>query len=258
MWQRRSATLVFDLSQSSLHGFHSGAIDAPPRLNHGLLPRDYYALAEQHMGGYVADVLTLRIPTDDAVSGQVPTETLPTGSESVAVMDLPKTSIHESIEVNLADLRRSVAIRHVSTHRIVALLEIISPANKDREESVDSFVHKSLRSLAHGIHVLMVDIFAPGKYDPHGMHYRIRQAADPYLPNPVISPRLATLATYQAGRGRFEAFIEHPNLGEPLPKMAVFLEETRFVYVPLEETYARAWDGMPLFWRNVVASNSIK
>jgi hypothetical protein len=32
------------------------------KLNAGLLPENYYALAEQHAGDYVADVLALRVP----------------------------------------------------------------------------------------------------------------------------------------------------------------------------------------------------
>ena len=38
--------------------------------------------------------------------------------------------------------RRTLTIRHVSDHRIVALLEVISPGNQDRATSVDSFVNK--------------------------------------------------------------------------------------------------------------------
>ncbi len=44
-------------------------------------------------------------------------------------MDPPKTAVHESLEMNAASLQRSIAIRHISTHRIVALIEIVSPAN---------------------------------------------------------------------------------------------------------------------------------
>src|SRR4051794_18372036 len=45
------------------HDFHLGWIAEIRRvLNHGLLPPDYYALAEQIAGGLGPDVLTLQAP----------------------------------------------------------------------------------------------------------------------------------------------------------------------------------------------------
>jgi hypothetical protein len=46
------------------HDFHHEWISAIKRsLNHGLLPAEYYALAEQIAGGLGPDVLTLEGPT---------------------------------------------------------------------------------------------------------------------------------------------------------------------------------------------------
>jgi len=225
-------------------------------MNLGLLPSEYYALAEQHMGGYIADVLVLRAPLQFVPnaatneSGNVPTpnpsspDSRAKAIEHVAVMDPPKTAVHESVEINVANLRRSIAIRHISTHRIVALIEIVSPANKDREESVEAIVQKTVQALAHGIHVLMIDILPTGKFDPQGLHECVRQTAAPYLPDRKAEATRTTLASYQSQPRRFEAFVEHPRLGEPLPSMAVFLDGGQFVYVPLEETYMKAWAGI--------------
>ena len=63
-----------------------------------------------------------------------------------------------------------MAIRHVSGHRLVALLEIVSPANKDRQQSVDDFAAKAVDALDAGVHLVLVDLFPPGPYDPQGMH----------------------------------------------------------------------------------------
>jgi hypothetical protein len=50
------------------HDFHTAWIsEIRNALNHGVLPTDYYALAEQHAGGFIADVLTLRMPPEDSV-----------------------------------------------------------------------------------------------------------------------------------------------------------------------------------------------
>jgi hypothetical protein len=240
------------------HAFHTtwiGEIQA--RLNHGILPKDYYALAEQHAGGFVADVLALRLPPDEARSGYQYSEATSSGEQPTTVMELPQTTIHETVEIDLVEMRRTVAIRHVSSHRIVALIEIASPANKDRQECVQAIIDKTLRCLARGVHVLLVDILAPTRFDPLGLHYAVRRAAAPDLSEPQVQPSVATLASYQAQRTRFDAFVEHPQWGQTLPPMPVFLDNMQYVHVPLEETYQRAWEGMPAFWRDVVARQTI-
>jgi hypothetical protein len=158
--------------------------------------------------------------------------------------------------VDLLEKRRTVAIRYVSNHRVVALIEIVSPANKDRQNSVDDFVNKTVYTLSQGIHVLVVDILAPGKFDSGGLHRSICAAAteDDELSTDNSPVPSSTFVSYQTLKTRLEAFIEHPQLANPLPAMPIFLNDSQYVYVPLEDTYQRAWDGMPAFWRNVVAS----
>jgi hypothetical protein len=82
--------------------------------------------------------------------------------------------------------QRSLAIRHVSGHRLVALLEIVSSANKDRPQTVEDFVTKAVSALDLGVHLLVVDLFPAGVHDPFGMHGAIRQGLEqsdePYDP----------------------------------------------------------------------------
>ena len=235
------------------HAFHTAWIgEIQNALNHGLLPEDYYALAEQHMGGFVADILALHLPPRlDELQQREPSSSHFVGGTAVAESQ-PKTQLHESIEVDLSEMQRAIAIRHVSSHRIVALLEIVSPANKDRYDSVAAFVHKTVSSLSRGIHVLMADLFAPGRFDPLGMHYRIRESMVPYLLTPEVPVSRSTLASFQARRRNIDMYIEHVVSNATLPDMPIFLDQSRFANVPLEATYVEAWNGMPAFWRRVV------
>lgn len=66
--------------------------------------------------------------------------------------------------------RRTLGIRHVSGHRLVAVVEMVSPANKDRLRNVEQFVSKIEAFLDAGVHVLLIDLFPPATCDPHGMH----------------------------------------------------------------------------------------
>src|SRR5947208_9795794 len=161
------------------HDFHVSWIPEIRKvLNGGLLPEGYYALAEQHAGQTIADVLTLH--ASGAPRGPL-TLPLPPAPDTggVAVADAPpRTRRQHTVEPAARIRRRSLAIRHVSGHRLVALVEIVSPANKDRAKHVEEFATKASSALELGIHLLLVDLFPPGPHDPHGMHEVIRQYRD--------------------------------------------------------------------------------
>jgi hypothetical protein len=206
--------------------------------NGGLLPEGYYALIEQHAGRAIADVLTLHASP-------------PTGG--VALADAPpRARRRHTVEPAAPGRRRSLAIRHVSDHRLVALIEIVSPANKDRSRHVKDFVDKAASALDLGVHLLLVDLFPPGPHDPSGMHgavlQELEQSEEPY---DVPANEPATLASYAAGPV-VEIYVEHVAVGAPLPEMPLFLCSDRYVNVPLEPTYQAGYGGMPAFWRGVL------
>jgi hypothetical protein len=160
------------------HAFHVAWLPALQKArNSGLLPTGYYALAEQHVGRSIPDLLTLHA---SSAAGDLPlgrSHPPDTGGTDVMLVP-PSVRARRTIEPSLAARRRSLAIRHVSGHRLVALLEVVSPANKDRASSVEEFAGKVVSAIDAGIHVLIADLFPPGKFDPLGMPGVIRQALE--------------------------------------------------------------------------------
>jgi hypothetical protein len=78
------------------HDFHlAWMVELRNALNGGLLPSGFYALTEQHAGRRIPDLIALH---------DTPPET--------------------------DSRRRTLAIRHVSGHRLVAVVEMVSPATK--------------------------------------------------------------------------------------------------------------------------------
>ncbi len=147
---------------------------------------------------------------------------------------------------------RTLAIRHVSGHRLVALLEIMSPANKDRQATAEAFVRKVVDALDAGIHVLVIDLFPTGSFDPQGIHGLINQRLqDPDDTYDLPTEEPLTLVSYAAGTG-VEVYIEHLAIGGALKDMPLFLRPDRYVNVPLEATYQAAYRGVPGFWRGVI------
>lgn len=218
-------------------------------LNKGLLPPEYYAFAEQVVTGMQPDVITLQKPIRPLRPEDAP--------GSVAIAEAPPR-VRLSIRPDprrkprrSTSLRRHITIRHTSGHRVVALIEIASPGNKDRKAHVRELTEKIVRSLDAGIHVLLLDLLPPGPFDPAGLHGTVWAQFDrtPFEP-PADAPLM--LASYAWEGEEPQAFLEPTAVGQRLIDMPLFLTAQHYIYVPLEPTYVSAYEGMPAFWREVL------
>ena len=232
------------------HDFHHTWITEIKRaLNAGLLPPDYYALAEQIAGGLVPDVLTLQKP------GNMSKE-LPETARGIALTTAaPKVRYRLSAEPDLyAAKAKAVVIRHISNHRVIAIVEIVSPGNKNSHNGLRSFVEKAAGMLRAGIHLIILDLFPPGSRDPQGIHKVIW---DEFIDNNFTLPddKPLTLASYRADSWP-EAFIEPVAVGDELPEMPLFLVPDKYIQTPLQPAYDSAWDAVPLYWRDVVSGRA--
>jgi hypothetical protein len=111
------------------HHFHHAWIEEIARaLNRGVLPGEYYAMAEQHTSQFGPDVLTLqsRLPEGHS-SDQIESITDGLGGTDVGVI-VAKPKARLAGETDLEFYRRKqnvVAVRHVSGDRLVAIVEIV-------------------------------------------------------------------------------------------------------------------------------------
>lgn len=233
------------------HDFHHEWISTIKRaLNAGLLPPDYYALAEQIAGGLGPDVLTLEsVRAEPARPENDEPRTGNAGGNSVALATVPpKVRFTAAAEPEAYARKRSrIAIRHSTGDHVVAMLEIVSPGNKGSRHALRSFVEKAVELLDAGIHLLVVDLFPPGPRDPQGIHRAIwSEIVDDDFQLPPDQP--LTLVAYSAGEVK-RAFIEPVAAGADLPDMPLFLEPDRYVPVPLEQTYQSAFAAVPKRWQ---------
>jgi hypothetical protein len=211
-----------------------------------ILLSSYYALAEQQAAGFGPDVLTPQDQTDaeDDSTG--------TGGTATATLTRPQTRFVVEPPAEFYRRKKSgVAVRHVSGDRIVAMVEIVSPGNKNTASAFRAFVVKACELLEHRIHLLLLDPFPPGKRDPNGIHGAIwEEVEDEPFALPPDKP--LTLAAYECDLTT-RGYIEPIAVGDPLPDMPLFLEPHFYVNVPLEATYMAAWETVPLRWRRVIA-----
>lgn len=217
------------------HAFHQGWVTRiQDALNAGVLPEGYTALAEQITGGPEPDVVTLSLPLkpSDGLSGGLVLADVP-----------PKVRVRtEADATRYARKADRVTVRHPDGD-VVAVIEIVSPGNKDSKHAIRSFVRKAVEFLHAGVHLLIVDLFPPSKRDPLGVHKLIwDRIKDEPFDLPPAQP--LTLAAYSAG-GVITAYVDNVGVGDKLPDMPIFLTPDRYIPCPLETTYQATWDVFP-------------
>lgn len=227
------------------HDFHHAWIEEIKRaLNAGLLPSDYYALAEQRTAGYGPDVLALQVEAGD--------EGIDEPAQRHGGLLVAKPQVAVTAETDMEFYRRKqnvVAVRHVSDDRVVALVEIVSPGNKSSRAALRSFVEMTAQLLDQRIHLLILDLHRPGNFDPQGIHGATwEEIAEAWV---APTDRPLTLVGYESAL-TVRALVQPLAIGEALIDMPLYLEPNGYVLVPLENTYARAFDALPKRWRNVV------
>jgi hypothetical protein len=232
----------------AFHHFHFQWIAALSNaLNSGLLPADYYAMAQQVSGPAVPDVLTLQSVNGhaDQASGE------PIAGASAVAVAPPRVTFRDTIEPDVyVQRQRSIVVRHSSDDRVVALIEVVSAGNKASNREFRALVDKAIDILERGYHLLLVDLDAPTVRDPDGIHGAIfAEVGGKTNPSPAGNP--LTLVAYDAGPP-LEAYLERVAVGDPLADMPLFLAPGWYVYAPLEATYEVAWRGTPRRVRELV------
>jgi hypothetical protein len=234
------------VDSGTFHDFHQGwTIEIRNALNRGILPTGYFAMADQRVSGPEPDVVALEPRAPRQTQG---------GSTSLAVADAPprvrQVARVESESAAYARKANRIAIRH-RLGRVVAMIEVVSPGNKDSKHAIRSFTAKAVEFLHHGIHLLIIDLFPPTPRDPDGIHQAIwdELVGEPFEARPVDKP--LTAAAYDAG-SELTVYVEPLAVGDRIPDMPLFLEPGIYVPTPLEATYAASWAVLPGVIRELV------
>ncbi len=204
------------LEPGDFHHFQQGwVVNLTNALNSGLLPPESMAMTEQVTGRPIPDVVTLESRTPDE-------------------------------EARRAD---RVVIRH-GRGKVVAIIEIVSPGNKDSRNSIRSFVEKAADILNQGVNLLVVDLFPPTPRDPRGIHQAIW---DEFTEEPFDVPpgKVLTVASYLGGDSP-TAYVEPVGVGDALPSLPIFLSASRYIPAPLEATYEQAWQVFPGLLKKII------
>jgi hypothetical protein len=217
-------------------------------MNRGLLPKGVSALVEQRAGPKESDVLAIEQTMRRAQTG------LSTDS-GLATMERPITRIvRRTTDEFYSDRANRIVIKH-QLGRTIAVIEVVSPGNKDSRFALRDFVEKTMDFLRAGIHVLIIDLFPPTPRDPFGIHKVIW---DEIMEEEFVFPlgKDRTLVSYETGNER-AAYVEPIGVGDVMPQMPLFLTNDLHVMVPLELTYDNTWEASPEALRLAVETGVI-
>ena len=139
---------------------------------------------------------------------------------------------YDEYEVRVYDATRG--------RRLVAAIEIVRPANKDRPEKRNAFVGKCAALLQNGVAVSIVDVVTARQFNLYAELMTFIGHSDPTMS--VDRPHLYA-ATCRWVRQGMQTFLEswsHPlSLGAPLPKLPLWLADALVVPLDLEQSYER-------------------
>ncbi len=124
---------------------------------------------------------------------------------------------------------------------LVAVIELVSPGNKDRPAERRAFAAKCASFLAQGISLIVMDIVTNRRANLHNDLMRLMEAApDLDLPNEVNLYAVAYRPVCRGEREEIDLWVRPLAVGAPLPTLPLRLTGDLFVAVDFEAAYQEA------------------
>jgi hypothetical protein len=122
--------------------------------------------------------------------------------------------------------------------KLVAVIELVSPSNKDRPGERRAFAAKTAAYLQQGVSVVVIDIVTSKRFNLHNEIVQLL-AAPPEAAMPADQPiyTASYRPTFRDEKPQIDLWREPLAVGQPLPTMPLRLTGDLFVPVEFESTY---------------------
>jgi hypothetical protein len=216
----------------SFHVNWAGAI--ADDLNESLLPEGYFAEEHAKLGPMVEiDVATFadQEPSAPRSGG---TATLPprAWTPPAPLMVVP-AAFPDAFEVLVFDGEGGA--------RLVAAIELVSPANKDRDTHRRAFAIKCASYLSRGISLIIVDIVTSRRANLHNEIGQVLDQASAFaLPAEPTLYAIAYRPIIRDGESQIEIWPSALEVGRPLPVLPLALNAEIVLPIDFEATYTVA------------------
>ena len=199
------------------------------------LPQGFVSSPKVHLGPYfeidIAAFETEDSPPRRGSNGG--TATLAATKPTWAVeTDVPEEDEYE-VRIYNADEERT----------LVATIEIVSPANKDRPDKRRAFVGKCAALLRKGVAVSIVDLVTVRHANLYAEVMAFIGHPDPYLgpePPPIYASSSRWTPNPAGTRATLQAWTQPLAVGQPLPVLPIWLADGVAVSFDLERCYEQA------------------
>ena len=214
----------------SFHGAWAEAMAT--NLNESLLPERFVAEARVKLGGQVEiDVGTF------AENGTTPSSE----SGGIAVWAPPKPVATAAVDFQVPEVFEVQVLSEEEGPRLVAAIELVSPANKDRPANRRMFAVKCASYLHSGVSVIIVDVVTERTGN---LHAELLELLRVQLSTPGQGVQDLYATAYRivsAPQGlSLEAWAHSLTLGDTLPTLPLWLEPDLCLPLDLEATYHAA------------------
>ena len=203
------------------------------------LPKRFIAVPRVHMGPFVeVDVATFE--NDTFVENSFPPLT---GYDGTALWSAPEPTATMECEVD-AESEYEVRIYDAERNRtLVAAIELVSPANKDRPEHRRAFVSKCVAMLKREISLVIVDPITVRSFN---LYRAILEELGMTAPTKADEPTYAVALRPDMTNGRLRlARWEHLlEIGQPLPTVPLWLTREQSIPLNLDESYEDTCRGL--------------
>ncbi len=158
-------------------------------------------------------------------------------------------NVHPSVavETEIPDYDEyEVRIYDASRDRtLVAVIELVSPANKDRPEKRNAFVAKCAALLQKGVAVSIVDVVTTRQFNLYAELMAFLGHSDSTM-GTVPPPLYAASCRWipKGDRAILETWSHTLTVGQPLPTLPLWLTPVRVVPLDLEQSYEKACDDL--------------
>lgn len=230
--------------QRHWESFHARWINGIADAIDELLPEGYVTEPQVHAGASIKiDVGTFQVYNGSAKSNDRSSHPLTTGGgTAVAAPPLPyaPTLPTLSVATAFADDFEVRIFRESGGLKLVAAIELASPANKDRPESRTAFATKCASYLHNSVALVIVDVVTDRSAN---LHDEIVPLVTTNVVPPLGEGLLYAVAYRPIRRGESDQIDIWPHrlvVGESLPVLPLWLDAVFAVPVDLESTYASA------------------
>jgi hypothetical protein len=222
--------------RSSWEGFHGLWPGVIVQKLEPLLPKGFVAEPRVHLGSFFEiDVCTFEQneasdPVSDSArdsNGGVATATQAPPAPTLTLdAEFPE---QYGYEVLIFDLERD--------RRLVAAVEIVSPANKDRPESRQLFVAKCFNLLRNNVCLSIVDLVTIRQFNLYTDLLTLLDRSDPAFNAPPPTYAVTCRKRHVGRQTKLDTSSFPLAVGQPLPALPVWLSETQTITIDLEMSY---------------------